>query len=150
VSDLVQSVCREILNDFGDVELTDEDALRRWMFLTADRKLKDRARRYGAEKRGGGRPLVVHESWSHIDQAALDSYAQLVGPIDAAIAAETQARIESALQRLSEEDRRVILMTRIQRISHAEVAEALGRSPTYTRLLLYRALARLAKAMDAP
>lgn len=149
VSDLVQSVCREVLQDLGTVELRDETALRRWLFTTAERKLIDRARRYGAEKRGGGRRELRLDSWSDPDPGALGCYTRLVGPIDQAIAAETQARIESALQELSEEDRRVILLTRIQEMSHTEAAKQLGRTEGATRVLLFRALARLAKKLGA-
>lgn len=148
VSDLVQSVCREVLADLESVALRDEPFLRRWLFTTAERKLIDRTRRYGAEKRGGAYGRLPHRSWSELDPVAVASYKQLCGPIDDVIAAETQARIENAMRELPPDQQRVILLTRIQGMPHAEVAALLSRSEGAMRVLLSRALARLAKMLD--
>ena len=49
--DLVQSVAREALSDLGDFEWRGESAFRHWLFVRAQRKLVDKARYVGADRR---------------------------------------------------------------------------------------------------
>lgn len=74
-------------------------------------------------------------------------------PCDNAIERRT-VRSREVLQDLGtaeqcDEDRMVILLTRIQEMSHAEAAKQLGRTEGATRVLLFRAIARLAKKLGA-
>ncbi|MCC6785865.1 MAG: sigma-70 family RNA polymerase sigma factor, partial [Planctomycetes bacterium] len=119
-----------------------------WLFVAAKRKLADRARRHGAEKRGGGAALVPLDSWSDADPIVCGIYARILGPMDHAIAAETQAKLEAALARLNEEERQIIWLARIEGLPRAEVAQAMGKTEGAARTALSRALARLAKLMD--
>jgi DNA-directed RNA polymerase specialized sigma24 family protein len=53
--DLVQSACREVLQDLSACSSLDEAGFRRWLYLAAERKILDRARYHAREKRGAGR-----------------------------------------------------------------------------------------------
>ena len=44
VSDLVQSVCREALQELDDFEYRGEPAFRAWLFRLAERRVVDRVR----------------------------------------------------------------------------------------------------------
>jgi RNA polymerase sigma-70 factor (ECF subfamily) len=72
-------------------------------------------------------------------------------PLEAAIGSQTLERYESALTRLSEDDREAIV-TRVEfGLSYAEVAEVLGKpSADAARMAVVRALLKLEKEMGLP
>ena len=146
--DLVQSACREVLADVGRHDYRDEAGFRNWLFLAAERKILDRARYHGREKRAGGREAM---SLSDAEAAVLARGWSSAGtPSAAAVAREEVERLERALDTLSEEHRRVILLSKIAGMPSADVARTLGKSEVAVRSLLHRALARLAIALDEP
>ncbi len=61
-SDLVQSVCREVLEGVGNFEYRGDSAFKLWLFQTARRKIIDRARYWRRDKRAVGKevPLDPH------------------------------------------------------------------------------------------
>ena len=63
------------------------------------------------------------------------------------MAKEELARLEAALTRLSGEHREVIVLARIVGLSPAQIGAQLGKSEGATRILLHRALARLAREL---
>ncbi len=147
VSDVVQSVFRELLKDLGRVSITEQSGLHGWALLAARRKLIDKVRYLRAEKRASP-PAGELPSWSHVEEDVARVYSQLPGPSDLAVAAETQRLLEEALRALPELHQRVIVFVRLMGMSHADAARQLGRSPGATRILLMRALAGLAKELE--
>ena len=82
VSDLVQSVCREVLADPGDFSYRGEGQFRRWLYTTALRKIIDKGRYYRAEKRDPRREVragsrVADDSY---DAAASRMFGTLLTP----------------------------------------------------------------------
>jgi len=59
------------------------------------------------------------------------------------MAFEEIERVEAAFDKLSDDYRQVILLSRIVGLSHREVAREMGRNEAAVRKLLSRALARL-------
>ncbi|MEY2808412.1 MAG: hypothetical protein RIR65_2829 [Planctomycetota bacterium] len=142
--DLVQSACREVLQDLGRHDYRDEAGFRHWLFIAAERKIVDRARYHGRAKRAGDADLSPSEAEA---KSLLEGYAGLVTPSQHAAAREDLARAESALAKLGDEHREIILMSRVIGLSHAQIAERTGKSEVAVRSLLHRALARLAAEM---
>ena len=149
--DLVQSILREALRDFPRATPVDVGAFRAWLFVAADRKLKGRGRFWRRERRDPAREL-------RLDGAAdteLSSKArpQLAGqdttPSRNASAREEIGRLVRAFASLPPDWREVILLARVENLSHAQIAARLGRSELATRSLLSRALARLATELEA-
>jgi DNA-directed RNA polymerase specialized sigma24 family protein len=69
-------------------------------------------------------------------------------PLDAAIGREMLEQYESALDRLTPEERDAVLGRVELGLSHAELAAALGKpSPDAARMTVVRALIKLAKEM---
>jgi DNA-directed RNA polymerase specialized sigma24 family protein len=58
--------------------------------------------------------------------------------------------VRRAFDELPADQRRVILLARIDGLAHEEIARRLGRTPLATRSLLSRALARLALILEQP
>lgn len=147
-SDLVQSVCREILQKGESFRHPGDAAFRRWLFTTALRKIADRADHWRAEKRDGGR----EEPWpTHGGDAELaPRYRAFSSPSQHAIAREELERVESAFEQLSEEQREVVTLAQVAGLSRAEIALHMGRSEGAVRVLLHRALARLTELLARP
>ncbi len=140
-ADVVQSVCRELLQDLDGFEYRGEGSFLRWLFSTALNKLRERARYYGRDKRDPGRE-------AGLSVEAMQAYAGIASPSQEVISAEEVDRIERVFDRLPEDYREVITLTKIAGVPYAEVAEFMGRSSTAMRMLLGRALARLAEELE--
>jgi RNA polymerase sigma-70 factor (ECF subfamily) len=137
-SDLVQSVCAEVLAGLGEFRGDTEGSFRQWLYTAALRKVIDRQRFLTAERRDA-RALVEDG-----DGALRRCYASICSPSRAAIAREEIARFEAAFDELPDEHREILALICLAGLSHREAAERLGRSEEATRKLLSRARARLA------
>jgi len=151
-SDLVQSVCRDVLQNLDRFRYPGESAFRAWLYATAMRKIADRAEYWGAARRDPAREAapLPHAAHSGADEQRLfdvyrDSFAS---PSQEAMGREALARIEDAFERLPEDYREVIVLSRIVGLSRAEVAGQMQRTEASVRNLLSRALAELAEHLD--
>ncbi len=142
-SDIVQSVCRELLEGLSGFEWRGEAAFRAWLFTAGMRKLVERQRHWQAARRDAARDVAVGEG---ADLAEL--YGTVLTPSRVAMAREDVARLESAFDALTEEQREVLLLARVAGLSRAEIAAQLGRSEDSVRNLLHRGTARLALRMQ--
>ena len=135
-SDLAQSVCREVIEHverFEHGEDGAEQSFRAWLYRTAERKLVSRYRYYTAIKRDGG-PAAEGASLGPLPHT----------PSQQVAAREELAAAEAALARLEAPYREAILLSRIEGLSHAEIARRMGRSEGAVRNLVYRGLAQVA------
>lgn len=136
--DLVQSACRQALRGLTDFEYRGEAEFRDWLFTTTMNKLMDRLRHQLAAKRDPGREVPL-------EAQPLPS---ALTPSRHAMAREQAARVQAAFDGLPEAQREVILLSRLMGLSHAEIAQRLGRSEGAVRNLLYRGLTRLSFVLD--
>lgn len=142
LSDLVQSTCREALRAQERPAITDTERFRAWLFTVAERKICGRARYWDAQRRD-----VAKEDRRAVDAVEARSLVQAYGgtPSERLVAQEELERLESALLRLPEDYREVILLRRVAGLSGRETAVRLGRSEGATRQLFSQALARLSE-----
>ena len=141
-SDLVQSVCRELLENLGDFEYRGEEQFRHWLYVATLNKIRARNRYYRAERRDPERE--VDDDNEQI--GAL--YATLLTPSRDAMVRETVERLERAFDELPEHYRDVVLLCRVVGLSQEEVARRMDRTVDSVRNLLHRALARVAYLAD--
>ncbi|MFT7676274.1 MAG: RNA polymerase sigma-70 factor (subfamily 1) [Planctomycetota bacterium] len=141
-SDLVQSVCREVLERADNFRYPSDAAFRRWLFTTALRKIMDRRKFHLAEKRDVGRDLPIASEGAEL--AVLQAYGKLTTPSQNAVVKEELERIEAAMDQLSEEQREVVSLSHVVGLSRAQIAEQVGKSEGSVRMLLHRSMARLA------
>lgn len=139
-SDLVQSVCREVLQHEERFQHGSEGAFKQWLFTTAKRKIFNRREYYLAEKRDVLRNLPADRDG---ESALLACYKTFSTPSARADAREQLERVESAFEQLTEDQREVILLAHVTGLSRAEIGEQMGKSEGSVRVLLHRALARL-------
>lgn len=146
-SDLVQSVCREVLEGADTFEFQGEAAFRNWLYTAALRKIVEKSRRMTAAKRDVRRELPV-DATGVVDAAVLQGYASATTPSIVAMGNEGAAKLEEAFDELSEEHREIITLSRFVGLSHAEIAAQLGKNEEACRQLLRRALVKLALALQ--
>ena len=145
-SDVVQSVCREVLQHMDRFEYRGEAAFRQWLFRAALRKLIDRQRYYQAGKRDHGRERAALAGSSSADGMA--RLAMTLGtPSQDAMMREEIGALEEAFLGLGDNDRQIIHLIYVDGLTHADVAERLECNEAASRKQLSRALARLSRLM---
>ena len=145
-SDLVQSTCREVLNDLDQALDLDAESFRRWLYTSAARKIKDRYRYHRAEKRGGEADAV--RAVSGFDP--LEQLCQTLGTPSQAVAREEQlAQLRGCLSQLEPGDREIIQLAYVEGLPHREIAARLELTESHARVRLSRALTRLSKLLPS-
>lgn len=136
-SDIVQSVCREVVEDWSKLEYRGEEAFRAWLFTAALNKIREKGRFWRRERRAAAQEAEATES----------QYAVLASPSQAAMHREAEERLERAMDQLPDEYRTVVALCRTAKLPHAVVAGQMGRSVGAVRQLLGRALLRLSEIL---
>lgn len=139
--DVVQSVCRELVEHGDKFDYRGEERFLAWLFLAARNKIREKHRRHGAQRRDLGREVEASE----FDMSA--AFATLLTPSAIAVGNEAANDLREALAAMSDEHREVVTMARIVGMPHAVIAEFTGRSEPAVRQLLARALVRLAEEL---
>jgi RNA polymerase sigma-70 factor (subfamily 1) len=143
-SDIVQSACRDVLENIERFQWNGESGFKAWLYRTALRKIADRAEYWGAQKRDVQREVRLAAGSSPGDARLSDVYRSVGSPSGLAMGREAMERLEAAFDRLTEEEREVVVLARVVGLSHAEIGEQLGCSEGAARVRLFRALATLA------
>ena len=132
--DIVQEVLIKVVRRIPIIEPRDEGAFQGYLRQALANRFRDEARRLVANPA----PAAIDSAWPSPGPS----------PLEEAIGAEGVARYEAALARLSLDDQRAIVARCEWGMSHAEVAEILGKSTANAaRVAIHRALVRLAKEM---
>ena len=142
-SDVVQSVCREVLEDLPQFEFRGVGSFRAWLFTAALNKVRQKGAFHRAQKRDVAREVRVEAADDSRAAVGAALYASLCSPEPSpsqhAIANEQAARIERAMDQLSPNQREVLLLARVVGLTHEEIAERMGRSMNAVYSLLSRA-----------
>lgn len=141
--DVVQSVCREVLERRGKLDFADEERFRAWLFTATHAKIAAKARFHGRQRRDMAEEKAIAVQSGERDDLLAHAYCGVQTPSQGVAAREEVERIESALDALPEDYREVIALARIAELPHAVVAERMNRSVDAMRKLLGRALLRL-------
>jgi RNA polymerase sigma-70 factor (ECF subfamily) len=138
VSDLTQSLCRDLLENLDRFRFDGEEGFRRWLFKTAQRKIADRYEHHCAVKRTPPGDLErVSQAGS---RAGVGSFHT---PSRQAIAREELDRVRQAIASLPPAQQEVVLLAKVAGMSRRAIGVELGRSEEAVRMLLYRGLARI-------
>jgi len=136
-SDLVQETVIATLRNLPSFEVRGDGGLQAYLRQALINRVRNEMRR-----------ALLRPPTTEIDSELVHEGAS---PLEAAIGRQTFDRYETALARLTEDEREAVI-TRLEfGLSYAEVAEALGKpSPDAARMTVVRALAKLAREMEAP
>lgn len=141
--DLVQSVCREVLEDLGGFEFRGEAPFRHWLYVRAENKLREKHRYLSAQKRDHAHEVAIPDGSTFLPQ-----YQNLCTPSRDLAVREAMARVEAAFDQLPDDYREAVTLHKLCGLSHAEIAERLGRSEGAVRNLVYRGISRLALLVE--
>ncbi len=146
--DVAQEALVQAFRGFDGFQANSEGAFCNWLSTIVTNRLRDHLRRGTAQKRGEGRL----RSLAACPQDESLSTALFAGsepsPSAVASAHELEERIEAALLSLDERSRRVVEMSRLCGMSHAEVVAELGlKGESHSRAILARAMARLSAVL---
>ena len=141
--DIVQSVCRQLLQDIDRFEFRGEVSFKHWLYLAALRKIKDRHRFYHREKRSLQREFPLDDS-----STVAREYVSLSTPSQLAMQREDLAMFERVFDALPEDYKEVITLSRLIGLSQTEIAQQMDRTEGAVRVLLFRALAKLGVTLD--
>jgi len=147
-SDIVQSVCREVLEHAERFRHPSQEAFKRWLYATVLRKVQNRQRFWTAERRDAGRVIQPMQKTDDSEAGLLECYRTFTTPSQFAIASEEVERIEAAFDQMPAEYRQVITLAHIVGMSRAEIGEEMGKSEGAVRVLLHRALVRASEILD--
>ena len=141
-SDLVQSVCREVLESRDRIEFQGDAAFKSWLYTVATNVCLNEVRRPEHRQRfesldaprdeGKGAVLAAREDASPEAQMAHQQVA---------------ARLEATLAALPEKQRAAFLMVRHEAMTHEEIAKSLKTSVSAVKSLVHRALETLRKEL---
>lgn len=142
--DLLQSVCRELLERLADdrFEFRGEAAFREWLYRAARLKLMNRHRHWLATKRDAARDRRQSSASGFAANGFAD---ELPTPSEYAALNEELARFNTALAQLPERDQEVVRLAHFEGLSHREIAQRLGVTENHSRQILHRALVQLSK-----
>ena len=138
-SDLVQSICREVLEDISDFNGDQPRAFKKWLFSLALNKIRGRHVAMKAQRRDVDREVVQQTGFEEL----MTCYGRIYTPSRIAQAREDVELIEKSMALLPGEYREVITKKCILQLSHEEIAEEMDRPEAAVRKLLSRARARL-------
>lgn len=139
VSDIVQSACREVLDNPG-FEFRGEAAFRSYLCQAALHKLQARRRHWQADKRDARREAADGLPEVEVREVYRTT---MFDPLRKAIRGEEILQLEAAFDKLPEDYREALALYRIAGMPVAQLAQHLGRTEVATRMLLSRAMARL-------
>lgn len=142
-SDLVQSVCRELLTE-QSFEFRGAAAFRSWLFTAALNKIRDRDRFYRQHKRDMAREMSPAATGA---RHLLQGYSSVCTPSHQVSAAEQIAILEQAMDELEPDHRDVIAYARLAGMSAKEIAPLMDRNESAVYALLGRALVKLSEKL---
>jgi RNA polymerase sigma-70 factor (ECF subfamily) len=133
--DLVQDTLTKVFQRIGTFEPRHPGAFRDYVWTTLWNRIRDVARTQ--TRRGPSDSLD-----------GMDLPSAGPSPLEEAMGSEVFARYEAAMERLRPEDREAVIARVELGLSHAEVAESLGKpSVAAAHMAVSRALVRLAEEM---
>ncbi len=146
--DLAQSVCREALQGLADgrVAYQGEPQFRQWLYQAAKHKVLNRSRRWQTERRDARRE-VAHGPEA---ESAMHADASHATPSMEVSRKEASQQVQLLLAQLPDRDQEVVRLAHLEGMDHAAIADKLELTPNHTRVILSRALARIATLASNP
>ena len=148
--DLVQDVLVCALKDLGNFTYKNEGDLVRWLSRIADNRLRDNLDRLHADKRDIRKEVRLNSHWATAGDSFVPvaEYADITTPSAIMSRREDLVRLEKAIDALKPEYGEVIVLTKIEGLSHKEIADKLGKSSDAVRKLASRAMTALIGAYE--
>jgi RNA polymerase sigma-70 factor (ECF subfamily) len=143
--DVVQDALILALGGLQDFNYRNEGDFLRWLSRIAENKLRDIVDGFHADKRDIHREIPLKKEGNGTADGSVGAVGPARATTPSVIACRKEAldRLEKALDKLKPQYKEVIVLKRIDGLSHAEIAERLGKNAGAVRMLLARAMAAL-------
>jgi len=149
--DLVQDAFVSALRDLGNFTYKNEGDFLRWLSRIAENRLRDHIDKLHADKRDIRKEARLNSR----RPTTGESFAGTLEPIDTTTPSVIMSRREEfdrlarAIDILTPEYRKVIVLTKIEGLSYKEIAERMGKSSDAVRMLVSREMAALSRAFES-
>lgn len=140
--DLAQAAYHDALKDLPRYRYKGKGSFVRWLLAILENKIRSQLQFFKRRRRDLRREVPIPEG------ASISSTTR--SPATKLVAEEDRARLEAAMDRLSEEHRNVIVSRYYLRLSWRDIGEQLGRSEEAAQMLCHRALAKLKQGYTSP
>ena len=143
--DVVQDVLILALGRLNDFRYKDEGDFLRWLSRIAENRIRDIFDRFQADKRDIHREIPFKKKGSSADGRSFGAAEPMRTTTPSVIMRKKEAldKLEKALDKLKPEYKEIIVLKKIEGLSHAEIARRLDKNAGAVRMLLARALAAL-------
>lgn len=146
--DIVQDALIQALGGLKDFNYQNEGDFLRWLSRFAENKLRDILDKFHTEKRDVHKEIPFKKEGRSTEGGSVAAPGPMRTTTPSVIACRKEAldKLEQALDKLKPEYKQVVVLKKIEGLSHAEIAERLGKKEGAMRMLLARAMAALAIA----
>lgn len=143
--DIVQDALVSALGGLKDFTYKNEGDFLRWLCRIAENRLYDILDKFHADKRNVHKeiPFKKEDRRTEGDVIGATDPAWTTTPSGILCRKEALDRLEKALDKLKPEYREIIVLKMLEGLSHAEIAQQLGKKEGTSRVMLARALAAL-------
>ena len=143
--DVVQDALILAMDGLKDFTYKNEGDFLRWLSKIAENRLRDILDKFHADKRDIHREIPFREEGSSTDGGFIGAAGPVANTTPSVVVCKKEAldRLEKALDELKPQYKEVIVLKRIEGLSHAEIAERLDKNTGAVRMLLARAMAAL-------
>ena len=148
--DVVQDALILAMGGLKDFTYKNEGDFLRWLSKIAENKLHDILDKFYTEKRDIRKEIPFKKIENNTEEVSFIASEPLdtTTPSVLLFKKEQLDRLERAIDDLKPDYREVIYLSRIERLSNAEIAEKLGKSKGAVAMLLSRALVALTAAYE--
>ena len=129
--DLVQDAFISALRGLENFTYANEGDFLRWMSRIAENRIRDNLEKLHANKRDIRKEIPLNSN----RRAKQDSFVRRTGPVDLTTPSVIMSRkedwnkLEKAMDKLNPEYKQVILLAKMEGLSHKEIAERLNKNP---------------------
>ena len=148
--DVVQDVLVHALRDLDKFTYRSEGDFVRWLSRIAENRLRDNLDKLHAEKRDI-RKEVRLDMQRPTGEDSFDAGMEPIATTTPSVILSRKEefdRLSRAIDRLKQEYREIIVLTKIEGLSYGEIADKLGKSADAVRMLACRAMAALSCAFE--
>lgn len=146
--DVVQDALILALDGLKDFTYRNEGDFLRWLSKIAENRLRDIFDKFHADRRDIHKEIPFRKEGRSTEGGSIGAAGPMRTTTPSVIMSRKQAldKLEQALDELKPEYRQVVVLKRIEGLSHAEIAARLGKKTGAVRMLLARAMAALTLA----
>jgi RNA polymerase sigma-70 factor (ECF subfamily) len=143
--DVVQDALIQALGGLKDFNYRNEGDFLRWLCRIAENKIRDIFDKFHADKRDVHKEIPFKKEGRSTESGSVGAAGPMHTTTPSVIACRKEAldKLEQALDKLKPEYKQIVVLKRIEGLSHAEIAEKLGKNTGAVRMLLARAMAAL-------